>query len=550
MRLYSGDIELLGTLARMPFLDRLELAALSGRSRAAVYQRVERFLDAGLIESVGQASELVTPTRRFCLTDRGVRRLASEEGVPVAQLLRTRPVSGQWRRLLLERLDAAAVIYRLAEQAAHFAFPLGLRWQRAAPMDALLELPGDLCAAVVRQGRTADRTGFAKRIRRLKQTPGHGVVLIICPDETRLRHARRLVAGPPAITFLALERDVALAGAEAAVWRGPTGAVPLTLREALGYTLPASGQRSERPLVRVSRPEPLEAECADASWMLPAALTTAEKRALDLVGDWPWLRPGHLAALLGVGRRRLTQLLARLDELGLITRLTRAAAGPRLALSDRGLAYLARRDRTAVGIARKRWSPEPRWAGEALDWRNVSGIRSRQLLRNLEHTEAVHWFNTLLARQAREQGARLVQLDPPHRASRYFRSFERMRSIQPDAYALVETPSGEQGFFLEWERRAVRPATMAARLAPYLRYYATARPIEDHGLLPRVLVVFEDELAADHFLRIAADAVARVEVPLPLLVSDRLRLEQHGPLGRAWRSVGRSIEHRAPHGPD
>ena len=59
----------------------------------------------------------------------------------------------------------------------------------------------------------------------------------------------------------------------------------------------------------------------------------------------------------------------------------------------------------------------------------------------------------------------------------------------------------------------MRPATMAARLAPYLRYYGSGRPLEDHGLLPRVLVVFEDELAADHFLRIAAHAVARAEVP-------------------------------------
>jgi len=140
----------------------------------------------------------------------------------------------------------------------------------------------------------------------------------------------------------------------------------------------------------------------------------------------------------------------------------------------------------------------------------------------------------------------LVQLDPPHRASRHFRSFERMRSIQPDAYALLETASGEQAYFLEWERRAVRPATMAARLAPYLRYYGSGRPLEDHGLLPRVLVVFEDELAPDHFLRIAADAVARAEVPLPLLVSDRRRLRKHGPLGRAWRS----IEQRSPRGLD
>ena len=221
-------------------------------------------------------------------------------------------------------------------------------------------------------------------------------------------------------------------------------------------------------------------------------------------------------------------------------RLTNAGS-PRIALSDSGLSYLARRDRTSVGIARKRWSPEPRWQGDLFNWRNLGGARSRQLLRNLEHTQSVHWFNALLASQTREQGSRLVQLDPPHRASRYFRSHERLRSIQPDAYALLETPVGECALFLEWERRAVRPATMAARLAPYLRYYATSRPLEDHGLRPQVLVVFEDELAADHFLRIAAEAIARAETPLPLLVSDRGTIDEYGPLGRAWQSLGRSI---------
>lgn len=302
MRLSPGDLELLRTLAQAPLLDRLELAALSGRSRAAVYQRSARFAEAGLVESVGQASELISPTRRFCLSARGLRRL------------------------LLQRLDAAALIYRLAEQAAQFAFPLALRWQRAAPIDALLELPGGLCVALVRQGRTADRTAFAKRIRRLKETPGYGATLLICPDETRLRHARRLAAGPPAITFLALERDVALAGAEAAVWRGPAGAARLTLRVALAYAVPASGAALERPLGQVSLPEPLDPEGMDRSWMLPATLTVAEKRTLDLIGDWPWIRPGHLAALLGVGQRWLSQLLARLGDLELLERRSRAGA--------------------------------------------------------------------------------------------------------------------------------------------------------------------------------------------------------------------------------
>ncbi len=38
-------------------------------------------------------------------------------------------------------------------------------------------------------------------------------------------------------------------------------------------------------------------------------------------------------------------------------------------------------------------------------------------------------------------------------------------------------------------RRAVRPVTIAARLGPYLRYYASRRPTDDHGAQPAVLVV-------------------------------------------------------------
>ena len=48
-----------------------------------------------------------------------------------------------------------------------------------------------------------------------------------------------------------------------------------------------------------------------------------------------------------------------------------------------------------------------------LTWRNVSGSRSRQLLRNVEHTGAVHWFLAALAEQARASGWEVAQFDPP-----------------------------------------------------------------------------------------------------------------------------------------
>ena len=180
---------------------------------------------------------------------------------------------------------------------------------------------------------------------------------------------------------------------------------------------------------------------------MPMLLKSSEKRCLDAIFDWPWIRPAHLGELLGVKRSRLSQLLGRLKELVLVTD-DDAEGCQRLALTDRGLALLSRRDRTSVGTARKRWGVSPLHAKAALTWRNVSGKRSGQLLRNVEHTEAVHWFVAVLSRQARSRGWEVVQLDPPRRASRYFRHEERLHSVRPDTFGIVG--QGEQAwpFFL------------------------------------------------------------------------------------------------------
>ena len=141
-----------------------------------------------------------------------------------------------------------------------------------------------------------------------------------------------------------------------------------------------------------------------------------------------------------------------------------------------------------------------------------------------------------LAAQARAGGWEAAQLDPPRRASRYFRHDGRLHSVRPDAFGVLRRGREPLPFFLEWERRAVRPVTMAARLAPYLRYYSTRRPLDDHGALPAVLVVFDDDLAATHFLRVARQEMERAGVEVALWVSHKAALERQGPLGRAWRT--------------
>ncbi len=527
------ETDLLRRLAAMPFLDRLEAAAVSGWSRGAVYGAVHTLEREGLVVSVSHASDLIPPTRRHCLTAAGLHRLARAEGMTVDELLRLYPVSEQWLRILLERLDAVGVLYRLASAISGAAFPVRFRWYRAAPMDAAIGLPDGRVFAVVRQGRTADRTAFAKRLWRLREGSRPSAVLLLVPNEVRFRHARRLLAGAPFPTCIALERDVALAGPGAPVWRTPSAPAPLSLADVLAHIGRRGAWLAEEPLARVSLPDDLS-EGNGGDWMFPALLKPTEKRALDLVADWPWLAPAHLGELLAVKRSRLAGTIARLTALGLTVN-AETKGGRSLAPTDRGLAVLARRDRASVGAARKRWSTSPLDLNAPLSWRNVSGSRSRQLLRNAEHTESVHWLVAALQRQAHSRGRKLVQLDPPHRASRHFRHGGGLRSVHPDAFGIVRHGSSATPFFLEWERRAVRPVTMAERIAPYLRYFATGRPLEDNGAPPVVLIVFEDDLTATHFLRVAGNQMDTSGVTVPLFVSHRNLLEQVGPLGPAWR---------------
>ena len=529
------ETHLLRRLAAMPFLDRLEAAAVSGWSRGAAYNAVETLEREGLAVSVSHASELVPPTRRYGLTAAGLHRLTRAEGMTVDDLLRLYPVSEQWRRILLERLDAVGIIYRLASTVSGAAFPARLRWYRAAPVDAAIGLPGGRVLAVVRQGRTADRTAFAKRLWRLREGPRPSAVLLLVPDEVQLRHARRLLAGAPFTAYLAPERDVVSAGTGAPVWSTVSGTAPIGLADALARTKPWGAWPGEEPPVRGSLPDDIS-DGNDGDWMLPALLKPTEKRALDLVSDWPWLAPAHLGELLGVKRSRLPGIIARLTALGLATS-AETEGGRRLVPTDRGLTVLARRDRASIGAARKRWSASPLDLTAPLSWRNVSGSRSRQLLRNAQHTESVHWFAAVLERQAHSRGRELVQLDPPHRASRHFRHGGVLRSVHPDAFGILRHGGSATPFFLEWERRAVRPVTMAERIAPYLRYFSSGRPADDHGALPIVLVVFEDDLNATHFLRVAGGEMDRSGVRVPLFVSHQELLEQVGPLGPAWRTT-------------
>ena len=528
------DGEMMRLLARMPFLDRLEAAAVSGWSRGAVYGSVRRLVGSGLVGSLPHATDLTPLTRRYHLTATGLRLLASSGGTAMEELLRSHPVSTRWRRVLLDRLDALAIIYRVASAVANVAHPISFRWYRAMPIDAAITLPGGRTVGILRQGITSDRSGFSKRLWRLTQMPLPGTVLMLMPDEMRLRYSRRRLARTSVAALLALEREAAAGATDLPVWRLPSVSGAVDLGAAMDRLPPGGVLPVERPLSRISFPRDLDeyGPGEDApDYLLPALLRPAEKRAIDLLSGWPWLNLNDLAGLMGVSRPRASQIVASLEDFGLVVRTT--ASGRRLALTDPGLAMLSRRDRTAVGLARKRWSVSPLDEGCPPHWRNVSGRRSRQLLRHIE----AHRCRPRLHGRPRRAGTRLlgwetVPAGPTHQGlpllpvlrwanalhpSRRLRHLQALRAASPG-------PSSWSG--------------MSERLAPYLRYFSSHRPTDDHGVQPSALVVFEDSLVQTHFLRLAREEMQAARVRVPLWVSHSKAIDALGPLGRAWRAPG------------
>ena len=537
MRPADCEAEILRALSEMPLLDRSELAAVTGRSRGAVYEAVERLDADGCCQAVSHATTLFPASERFHLTARGLERLAGDQGLSVDELLRVHPVSEGWRRILLERLDAVAVVYRLAAALSGLTLPAGFRWYRARPLDAAIELLGGRTLGIVRRGCTSDRSPFANRMWKLRHTPLPGAVLVLMPDPVSLRHSRRTLDGFPVPVFLAVEQEAVTASLDDPVWSPQAVSNALGLRRVLESLPPGAELPVEPEPQRATLPAGLAV--AGAGWevpgrLLPAALRPAAKRAIDLVSDWPWISVSDLAGLLGVSRQRANQVVISLEALELVVRPPES--GGRLALTDRALAMLARRDRASLSMARGRWSAAPRRPGVPFHWTNVTGRQSRQLLRNLEHTAAVHAFLAALAQQARAAGWEAALLDPPRRASRHFPHGDRTRAVSPDAFGLLRRDGAGWPFFLEWERRAVRPSTMSQRLAPYLRYYSSHRPTDDHGARPSVLIVLADDIAQTHFLPLAQEEMQAAGVNVPLWVSHGEAIEQLGPLGPAWRT--------------
>ena len=468
-------------------------------------------------------------------------------------MLRTYPVSKQWFRLLAERLDAVAVLHRVAAMVADadpHDDPVRVDHYRNGPYDMLIALSGGRTIGLIRQGPALPTSRLRYRLRsieRLDSSDTPFVTLVLTHADQATRRAIRSLGDPSEHrrTFVTTEGELLAGDHTGVVWQqcgsGVGEAVRIDADASLAGILALAerlldtsysflqGRPKPRPGtlypsgVQAAMPEPTE----QLKPALSVQLTRAEKDVLDLLASWPLCTREQLAGLMGgVTLRRVNQVLRSLSQHGLVR-----SDEPLHMLTDEGLTYLARRDRAAVGLTLDRWSTEPLYLKADV----YAGTAVRALASQLRHHAGVIDFAAALSAEvARSPGSLTCSTCCPRPAPA-----SAIATTGPPTSSIPTPPShwSTKGrwrpYLLEFERRATTPKRARSRLKSYRRYFQSGWAERDHeGRLPRVLFVFESPGNENAFLDVA-DTVKGV----PIITSNAETLAEAGHPGRRMDST-------------
>ena len=148
--LRQGLEEALLLLCARPLSTVEELSRFGRVPASTLRDRLKKLTGRGLVDSVPHHLSVLgaRPQRRYFPTDKGVTAAgAATKGRE--HMLRSYPVSKQWFRLLAERLDAVAVLHRVAAMIAD-ADPVREDHYRNGPYDMLLTLSGGRSIGLIR----------------------------------------------------------------------------------------------------------------------------------------------------------------------------------------------------------------------------------------------------------------------------------------------------------------------------------------------------------------------------------------------------------------
>ena len=159
----------------------------------------------------------------------------------------------------------------------------------------------------------------------------------------------------------------------------------------------------------------------------------------------------------------------------------------------------------------------------------------------MDHHDAVTSFAAAITAEAAcSQAYEIFDLQPTSRSTIGYKYNDTNYVLHPDAAFLLGRWGYTRHCLLEFERRAITPKRIRARLTNYLRYFRSGWAVRDHGgYHPLVLFVFETARSEKTFLRVAAGK----DIPT-LLTSNNELIKQRGVLGEVWFTSTQQLHNR------
>ena len=302
--LSENSVRLLGALARTPFAESGEFAAFAGLPPSSALESLLALEARGLVDFVRHTRTNTSRVRGWYLAPRGIALLAEIRDTTTGKLLEELPLSTEWRRRLLRRLDALAPLYRVGREVARCAGgSIGWRWLRAGALDALLELHDGGTLALMRLGPTLSWQAMRSRIGTLYGMQRAGrcpPALLLLPGNIEAQRLTADLRGRAIDAYAASEDDVMNSASGSALWRSLSDARGLTLEQVVGRSrdMREVHVRVERYSRRETMPTATPGPGADGLDLVATELTMPGRRLLDAIYDWPLTTTEHMAKIL------------------------------------------------------------------------------------------------------------------------------------------------------------------------------------------------------------------------------------------------------------
>ena len=530
-------LHMLHALSRLPFIAEEELARILGEDELLTHEALRDIFRAGIVGRVSHGAAHLDSSQRYYLTSRGIVEASRILGFRTpSEYVRAYPMSKEWLRLLIGRMDAVAAIYRLAATMSPGSSGLRTRVQfhRKGDFDATIILRDGRSFGVARQGRGLTRRSLRDRLRRIdegKGGPRPDTILILTPSPWE-RNLTASWAEDEGFQdgYIAAESGGALTRRDLRVWRKISRLTDSfeTLARVSSRGSPSEAPPWESPArKRASIPDP-ERMVRDAPSF---GLSPSEKRMLDIITARPMIQRERLTRWLDVTEGRVSQMMHSLVSRWELVERYGSRRAFRYALSAGGISYITARDRAELRTTRGIWSADP--ADDPQGKREYVGHLIDTWRKQTEHSDGISWLLSRLAAEAGADPASALMwwvLDPW--TERQFNW--RASAITPDAVVELIAGGCRLAFLLEYERSARYPKRVRQRLARYERYHNSPDTEGDLIPMPFTLFVVDDEAAAETYVTTAADDMG---LQLPVLVSSMPVLSNSGLLGRSWHRL-------------